>query len=109
MDAESRARLVEAIKHARGNRSQRKFASDLGVSYATVQSWERGTVIPDLENLEAVATARGQSLEQLLAQVRAVGSEEVHKPKKAEDLLLTIRQLSREEVVRLIKLLIDEI
>jgi transcriptional regulator with XRE-family HTH domain len=109
MDSDARTKLAEAIKKARGDRSQRKFAKDLGVSYVTIQLWERGEVIPDLANLEAIATSRGQTLEQLLAEVRGQATEVTHKPKVAEDVVPTARQLSKKECVRLIKLLLDEV
>lgn len=109
MDSHARTKLAEAIKKARGDRSQRKFAKDLGVSYVTIQLWERGEVIPDLANLEAIATSRGQTLEQLLAEIRGQATEVTHKPKVAEDVIPTARQLSKKECVRLIKLLLDEV
>jgi transcriptional regulator with XRE-family HTH domain len=109
MDSHARNKLAEAIKKARGDRSQRKFAKDLGVSYVTIQLWERGEVIPDLANLEAIATSRGQTLEQLLAEIRGQATEVTHKPKVAEDVIPTARQLSKKECVRLIKLLLDEV
>ncbi|KAB8315476.1 helix-turn-helix transcriptional regulator [Tolypothrix campylonemoides VB511288] len=109
MDSDARTKLAEAIKKARGDRSQRKFAKDLGVSYVTIQLWERGEVIPDLANLEAIATSRGQTLEQLLAEIRGQATEITHKPKVAEDVIPTARQLSKKECVRLIKLLLDEV
>ncbi|MBP5978000.1 MAG: helix-turn-helix domain-containing protein [Brasilonema octagenarum HA4186-MV1] len=109
MDGDARNNLAQAIRGARGERSQRRFAKDLGVSYVTIQLWERGEVIPDLGNLEAIATSRGQTLEQLLAEIRGQAPEVTHKPKVAEDVIPTARQLSKKECVRLIKLLVDEV
>lgn len=39
-DVEVRARVSKIIKQVRGERSQRKFAKDFGVSFAAIRSWE---------------------------------------------------------------------
>ena len=51
-------RLSENIKKARidrGFRSQQAFADALGVHFKTVQYWENGKTIPDLESLILIA------------------------------------------------------
>ena len=57
MNAEYRQRLSDAVRRARGDRTMRRFAKDLGVSYPAVRSWEEGESLPGLENLEAIAGA----------------------------------------------------
>lgn len=110
MDAEYRRRLSEAVKKARSDRSQRKFAKDLGVSYPAVRSWEEGESLPGLENLEAIAGSLGQTLEEFLVYLRdEEGEDSVPRVKVAEDLLPLAEHLSEAELKRLAKLLIDRI
>ncbi|MUG99675.1 helix-turn-helix domain-containing protein [Scytonema sp. UIC 10036] len=66
MNTESREKLVEIIKLARGSMSQRAFGKLLGVSATAVQMWEKGVKIPDTENLAQIATRAGYTLEELL-------------------------------------------
>jgi transcriptional regulator with XRE-family HTH domain len=110
MDPEYRQRLSEAVRKARGDRSQRKFAKDLRVSYPAVRSWEEGESLPGLENLEAIAGALGVSLEEFLAYLR---NEELEaatpKPKIADDLLPLVNRLPLEEKRRLVHLLVDQL
>lgn len=110
MDEETRKRLASAIVEARGDRSMRKFAKDMGVSLQTIQNWEQGVVVPDLENLEKIAIARRQSLEEFLSEIRQVEREfEETEPKVAEDLYFKVRRLPKLEMARLIKMLVDDI
>lgn len=110
MDVNYRQRLSEAVKRARGDRSQRRFAKDLGVSYPAVRSWEEGESLPGLENLEAIAGTLGMTLEAFLAYLRDEAVEDV-KPriKVAEDLLSLVDHLPKSEVTRLAHLLVDRL
>ena len=51
MDTQSRQKLIEIIKFARGSMSQRAFGKQLGVSATAVQMWEKGLKTPDTANL----------------------------------------------------------
>ena len=108
MNAEVRQRLSQAVRVIRGTRSQRRFAKDLGVSYATVRSWEACESLPGLESLEAIAGARSETLEEFLAYLRG---EPVEKPKPqvAEDLMPMVEQLSRGEVARLAQIIVGRL
>lgn len=105
MDADIRQRLSDVIKQARGNMSQRQFAKRLGVSFATIRSWEECESMPGTKNLEAIAALLGQSLEEFLHYLRGdtVGDVE-NSNLKAEDLLAQVNQLPPSEVARLIQL-----
>ena len=46
MNIESRQKLIEIIKLARGTMSQRALGKDLGVSTTAVQMWEKGLKVP---------------------------------------------------------------
>ncbi len=109
MDKNFRVRLVEAIKRARGDRSQRQFARDLGLSQAAVQSWEKGESIPGLESLEAIAGSLAMTLEGLLMHLKGDKTDDKPLPTVAEDVLLVAKYLPDEEKARLIKLLVDKL
>jgi transcriptional regulator with XRE-family HTH domain len=107
MDVEARQRLSKAIKQARGQRSQRKFAKDLGVSYATVRSWEECESFPSQENLELIARVRGESLEDFLLYLRGERSSKETRFKVAEDVLPMVNKLSDREAARLVQLIMS--
>jgi transcriptional regulator with XRE-family HTH domain len=62
-------RYAEAVKDARGQRSQREFAELLSVSQSTVHNWEKAKTAPDLEGVEKIARIRGQLPEELLTEI----------------------------------------
>lgn len=66
MNIESRQKLIEIIKLARGSMSQRGFGKLLGVSATAVQMWEKGVKVPDTENLAQIAAKAGYTMEELL-------------------------------------------
>ncbi|MBW4511166.1 MAG: helix-turn-helix domain-containing protein [Scytonematopsis contorta HA4267-MV1] len=66
MNLEARKKLGEVVKIARNSMSQRAFAKLLGVSYTTVQLWEKGESIPDVVNLSNIADRAGYTMEELL-------------------------------------------
>lgn len=51
MNIESKQKLIEIIKLARGSMSQGAFGKLLGVSATAFQIWEKGVKVPDTENL----------------------------------------------------------
>lgn len=88
MNDESRKKLVEIIKQARGSMSQRAFGKVLGVSATAVNMWEKGLKVPDTENLAQIAAHAGYSIEQLLSYIEG-------KPiQQASDLSLILRQIN---------------
>lgn len=65
-------RLSENIKEARidrGFRSQQAFADFLGVHFKTVQYWENGKTIPDLESLILIADKLDVDLDYLTGRI----------------------------------------
>ncbi|HAX77443.1 MAG TPA: transcriptional regulator [Cyanobacteria bacterium UBA11372] len=66
MNAEGKEKLIEIVKRARGEMSQRAFGKLLGVSATAVQLWEKGQTIPDTENLAQIAVRAGFTMEELL-------------------------------------------
>lgn len=67
MDEQVLRRLAAAVLDARGDRSQREFATLLGVAQSTIQSWENAKNTPSLENLEKLAKIRNQLPEDFVA------------------------------------------
>ena len=77
----------------RGDQSQREFARRLGVAQSTVQAWENGRNTPSLENLEKLATMRGQLPEEFTAFLYGrLGSASL--PVKEQIPLMSCQQIS---------------
>ncbi len=64
---DSKERLAALVKSLRGQESQRKFAKSLGVSFASIQSWEAGDAMPSRENLSLLAARAGYTLQGLVS------------------------------------------
>ena len=62
----SKEKLAELIRQLRGDQSQRAFAKTLGVSFASIQSWENGDAMPSTENLSVIAQKSGYTLQGLI-------------------------------------------
>jgi len=88
VNLESKEKLVEIIKQARGSISQRAFSKLLGVSATAVQLWEKGVNIPNTEYLAQIAPRAGYTLEELLNCLEG-------KPvQQASDLSIILRQIN---------------
>ncbi|MFN6559992.1 MAG: helix-turn-helix domain-containing protein [Nostoc sp. ChiSLP01] len=105
-----RQKLAQIIREARGDRSQGRFARDLGgLNPGTVRNWELGNSEPDLDNLKAIARATGKNLLQLIAEITEVELETLPEPKKAEDVMAIASKLDKKEQFRLAQLLLSQI
>lgn len=107
-DSEVRLKLSEILKQLQGERSARKFAKDLGVSHVTLMSWVNCEAFPKREKLEDIANYRGQTLDDLLTDLRGDRVADIS-PKRAEDLLPLANNLSDSEVLRLAILLLERV
>ncbi|MBC1237424.1 DNA-binding protein [Nostoc linckia z18] len=87
MNIESREKLIEIIKLARGSMSQRAFGKLLGVSATAVQLWEKGVNVPDTEYLAKIAARAGYTLQELLSCLDGKPIQET------SDLSLILRQI----------------
>ncbi|QSJ16913.1 helix-turn-helix transcriptional regulator [Nostoc sp. UHCC 0702] len=87
MNIESRQKLIEIIKLARGSLSQRAFGKLLGVSATAVQMWEKGLKVPDTENLAQIASRAGYTMEELISCLEGKPIQET------SDLNLILRQI----------------
>jgi transcriptional regulator with XRE-family HTH domain len=101
-------KLATIIRVARGDRSQGKFARDLGVNPGTLRNWELGDSEPSLDNLKAIADASGRNLLQLIAEITGVKSETLPETHTAEDVMAIAFKLEKVEQFRLIQLLIAQ-
>ncbi len=63
---ERRRRLSGFIKELRGDISLRELARRLDVSVGTVEAWEKGRSLPDLDNLYRLASYAGMTPDSLL-------------------------------------------
>ncbi|MBD2532240.1 helix-turn-helix transcriptional regulator [Nostoc flagelliforme FACHB-838] len=87
MKIESKQKLIEIIKLARGSMSQRAFGKLLGVSATAVQMWEKGVKVPDTENLARIASKAGYTMEELISCIDGKPIPET------SDLSLILRQI----------------
>lgn len=87
MNTQSRQKLIEIIKLARGTMSQRAFGKLLGVSATAVQMWEKGVKVPDTENLAQIAVRACYTMEELLCCLEGKPIAET------SDLSLILRQI----------------
>ena len=108
MDQGARVRLAAILKGVQGDRSVREFARDLNVSLGTMQNWLDATALPSIENLGKIATAARVSVQELYEAMNGE-QQKTPPPKKAEDALPVVLQLSDKERRRLVKLLMDHI
>ncbi|WP_204151902.1 helix-turn-helix domain-containing protein [Leptolyngbya sp. CCY15150] len=104
-----RSRLSETVARLRGDRSIRRFAKDLGVSFPAARSWEEEESFPNLKNLEKIAQLDGKTLEEFLEYLRGDDWIAPNEITVAEDLLGFIEHLPKSEKVRLAQLLIAEV
>ncbi len=107
-------RLASLVKELRGDKSQRKFAKALGVSYAAVRSWEESESMPGLSSLEKIAAYSNQSLEEVLEYINQDNKNkseniELSKACFAEDLIPALKKLPKKEQTKLAQFLITEI
>ncbi|MEH1828241.1 MAG: helix-turn-helix transcriptional regulator [Nostoc sp.] len=101
-------KLATIVRLARGDRSQGRFARDLGVNPGTLRNWESGNSEPDLDNLKAIADASGRNLLQLIAEITGAKSETLPEAHTAEDVMAIASKLEKVEQFRLIQLLVAQ-
>jgi transcriptional regulator with XRE-family HTH domain len=87
VNIESREKLIEIIKLARGSMSQRGFGKLLGVSATAVQLWEKGVNVPDTEYLAKIAARAGYTMNELITCLDGKPIQET------SDLSLILRQI----------------
>ena len=106
MDLEARKKLGVVIKMARDSMSQRSFAKELGVSYTTVQLWEKGESIPDIMNLANIADRTGYTIEGLL---NYLGVKSQPHNSEIEQIVKQIRVMPMSEIGIILKAIADRV
>lgn len=105
-------KLSNLLAQARGNKSQRQFARELGISHRTVVRLEKAEIPhPRNDTLEIVAPAVGYDLDSLIALLKGedtfLKQQDLVEVKTAEQVLRIAEELPKAEVVKLMKYLID--
>lgn len=100
MKPEGKKKLSEIARAARGSMSQRAFAKFLGVSFTTVQAWERGDSMPDIQNLAKIAERADYSMEELFGDL---GMKPASKPSELGVILRQINKMPLSEVAKVVE------
>ena len=106
MTIDSKQRLADLIKVLRGNQSQRAFAKNLGVSFASIQSWENGYAMPSMDNLNLIATKAGYTLQGLIAYLE---DRPIPKTATLEEIIMQIKDLPLKQIAVVERALSDRL
>lgn len=106
MNIESKEKLIEIIKQARGSMSKRAFGRLLGVSATAVQMWEKGVKVPDTENLAQIAAKAGYTLEDLLSYL---DGRPIQEPSELSVILRQINNLPLSHVAQILQAAADRL
>ena len=104
-------KLSGIIKTARGSKSVRKFAREVGVSYATISRLENGELKePEMTTLQKLAQVTGYTKEELITICEdGVRPPEVRMYRLAEDVLPVIDQLPDAEAAKVAQHIISRL
>jgi transcriptional regulator with XRE-family HTH domain len=94
MKTESKTKLSELVKKARGKETLTSFGKKLNVSYTAVLYWENGTSMPDRENLEKIAKISGYTLEELIEYLEGKKSE----PSQIDTIIRQIKDMPPKQL-----------
>lgn len=97
-------RLVNLVRELRGDLSQRQFAKKLGVSDSSVYFWEAGTAWPGTQNLKKLAKIKGWTLDEL--QTYLEGEVPV-RTLSVQQLLAEVRALTFSEAAQVAKVALE--
>ncbi|MEK0188113.1 helix-turn-helix domain-containing protein [Microcoleus anatoxicus] len=97
---EKTEKLIEVVKLARGDLSQRAFGKLLGVSSTAVQLWEKGQSIPDRENLTQIAIRAGFTLEELICHL---DGKPMREPMDTNDMLKNIQCMPLSDLAVIVR------
>ncbi|ESA37733.1 hypothetical protein N836_35770 [Leptolyngbya sp. Heron Island J] len=97
------------LRAARGSMSLRQFASKTGLTFSTLRRLESGeTISPDQSTLDALASALPHSADELRAIIEGRRAEPQRAIITAEDVLKEVDSFSKDEIKRLIYLIVDK-
>ncbi len=106
MNLESRQKLAEIVRKARGEMSQRAFGRRLGVSGTAVRLWEEMQTFPDTENLSQIAHVAGYTLDELMVFLEDNPVQKID-PIELSSFLKQLRSLPREQLVKVTKACVE--
>lgn len=106
MNLDAKKKLGEVVRKTRGHRSLREFSRLLSVSPTTVQGWENGDYVPEIDSLVTIATMAGYTVEELIAYVN---SREVARPQEIDRIINQIRSLPVSQVATIVKVGTDRL
>jgi transcriptional regulator with XRE-family HTH domain len=88
--------LIQQLTAEHGNRNN--LSKAMGVSNATLISWEKGINTPNRDSLIRLASLTGYTINELLGMV-----DPTIEPPNVERILVEIAKLSREDIARVIR------
>jgi transcriptional regulator with XRE-family HTH domain len=103
MNLDSRKKLADIIKKARGNDSLTAFGKRINVSYMAVSKWESGASMPDRENLEKIAVITGYTLEGLIEYLEG----KKQRPSNIDSIISEIRNMEFRQLAVVDKAISD--
>lgn len=92
------SRLAQFIKELRGDASQREFAKVLGISYTTIQDWEKQIRLPSPKNLQRLSQLKGWTQAELLNYLFAFDQANVQKADPVEHIVSNLHNLSPKQI-----------
>lgn len=99
-------RLGALLKEMQGSLSQRAFARDLKINYASLSSYMLGEQFPETKNLEKIARAKGWDREELEAYLE---ERTIKSTKSIDEILREVRAMSPEEALLVAKVALDRV
>lgn len=106
MNVDSRNKLIEIVKGARGSMSKRAFGQLLGVSDTAVRLWESGKTVPDTEHLAKIAARTGRTLEELVGYLEG---NPVPQPSELSVILRQIKYMPLSQVAAIGKAVMERL
>lgn len=100
MELKAREKFAKTIEDLRAGRSYRSFAKLLGVSHPTIKAWENLEGIPDVENLERVASIRGESLNEFREFL-----DGTREPSSFQNLILQMHTVTDEQLAVVLRVI----
>jgi transcriptional regulator with XRE-family HTH domain len=106
MSDSQQERLASLLRAMQAERSLRKFARDIKISYASLSAYILGDSFPEMRNLEQIAKAKGWSREELEAYL---DDRPVESKLAIEDVLREVRQMNPKDALRVAEIALARI
>jgi transcriptional regulator with XRE-family HTH domain len=103
-DQRQRERLSALLGEMQGDLSQRAFARQLNINYASLSSYMLGEQFPEARNLEKIATAKGWTREELEALLE---NRAVQQKRSLDEILQEVRAMPPQDALTVAKTALD--